>query len=78
MNETVTLPIEYKGEIIELPLTIVPLGYTYQLHVQLNEKKLVFEKDDEGQYRVIDLSGDLDKDHKNLVQAILATLEALK
>ncbi len=71
------LPVEYQGEIIELPLTIVPLGYTYQLHVQLEAKKLIFEKDDEGQYRVIELSGELGTENRSLVQAILKTLQAL-
>lgn len=77
MNETITLPVEYKGGTIELPLTIVPLGYTYQLHVELTGKKLIFEKDDDGEYRVIDASGSASKEDRELVQAVLQTLQAL-
>jgi hypothetical protein len=77
MNETIVLPVEYLGEIIELPLTIVTLGYTYQLHIKVQERNLIFEKDDEGEYRVIDMAGGSDTVSKSLVTAILATLQEL-
>jgi hypothetical protein len=77
MNETIMLPVDYQGSTIELPLTIVPMGYTYQLHVDLEDKKLIFEKDDHGQYRVIDLSPDSGKNDRGLIQAILETLRSL-
>ncbi|QRR00058.1 hypothetical protein [Dyadobacter sandarakinus] len=78
MNETIMLPVDYQGETIELPLNIVTLGYTYQLHIQVQGRTLIFEKDDEGQYRVIDLSGS-GPDHvdKHLITAILETLQGL-
>ena len=71
------LPVEYQDEIIELPLEIVALGYTYQLHVQVQGRALIFEKDDQGEYRVIDLSGSFDQVDKSLITAILKTLQAL-
>jgi hypothetical protein len=77
MNETIMLPVEYLGEIIELPLTIVTLGYTYQLHIKVQERNLIFEKDDEGEYRVIDMAGSSDAVSKSLVTAILETLQNL-
>lgn len=77
MNETIMLPVEYMGTTHELPLTIVPQGYTYQLHVQVEDKMLILEKDDEGEYRVMSLSGDSEKVNKSLVAAIVATLQSL-
>ncbi len=44
MNEIHVLPVEYLGATIELPLTIITLGYTYQLQIEIEGKKLVFEK----------------------------------
>lgn len=71
------LPVDYQGEVRELPLTIVPLGYTYQLHVEVEGKTLIFEKDDQGEYRVIDAAHNAGVVSKGLVAAIVATLEAL-
>jgi hypothetical protein len=33
MNETIMIPGDYLGEVQELALKIVALGYTYQLHI---------------------------------------------
>lgn len=77
MNETIMLPVEYQGETVELPLTIVQLGYTYQLHIQVNERILIFEKDDEGEYRVIGNDAGQGTVSNKLVSAIVATLEAI-
>lgn len=77
MNETIMLPVEYQDEILELPLTIVPLGYTYQLHILVNGKTLIFEKDDEGEYRVIGNAEHQGPVNRKLVSAIVATLRAI-
>ena len=77
MNETIMLPVEYLGASHELPLTIVPLGYTYQLHIEVEGKTLIFEKDDQGEYRVIDTANHNGAVSKGLVAAIVATLQAL-
>ncbi|PSL31467.1 hypothetical protein [Dyadobacter jiangsuensis] len=77
MNETIMLPVDYQGASLELPLTIVPLGYTYQLHIEVEGKTLIFEKDDQGEYRVIDTQHDTGTISKGLVAAIVATLQAL-
>lgn len=76
MNETITLPVDYLGRLLELPLSIVPLGFTYQLHIQVEGKSLIFEKDDQGDYRVIDTATDKGSVDKGLLAAIVATLQA--
>jgi len=77
MNETIMLPVEHMGTTYDLPLTIVPLGYTYQLHVQIEGKTLILEKDDLGEYRVMDMSGNSKKVDKSFIAAIVATLQSL-
>lgn len=77
MNKTITLPVDYLGQLVELPLSIVPLGFTYQLHIQVEGKSLIFEKDDQGDYRVIDTATDRSSVDKGLLAAIVATLQAL-
>ncbi|WP_026632542.1 hypothetical protein [Dyadobacter alkalitolerans] len=77
MNEPIVLPVEYLGATIELPLTIITHGYTYQLQIDIEGKKLVFEKDDQGEYRVIDDANGPGHINKSLVLAILTTLREL-
>lgn len=77
MNETMMLPVEHLGSAYEFPLTIVTLGYTYQLHVQIEGKTLIFEMDDQHQYRVLSQAGEAEKVSKGLVEAIVSTLQSL-
>lgn len=77
MNETLMLPVNYLGETHELPLTIAQLGYTYQLHIQVEGRTLIFEKDDQGEYRVIDHSNSQAVISKGFIAAIVTTLRVL-
>lgn len=77
MNETIMLPVDYLGEVQEFALTIVPLGYTYQLHILIQGRTLIFEKDDQGEYRVINTAADTGDVNRGLVAAIVATLQAI-
>lgn len=77
MNEPVPLPIEHLGVSYEFPLTLVQLGYTYQLHIEVNGQVLIFEKDDASAYRVIGNSGEQKLVDKRLISSIISTLEAL-
>ncbi|SDG17969.1 hypothetical protein SAMN04487996_1163 [Dyadobacter soli] len=76
MSDTFSLPVEYLGSNYELPLTIVPIGYSYQIQIVLDGQELKFEKDEEGKYRVINAS-DSGKTNTGLIQAIITTLESL-
>ncbi|PSL33646.1 hypothetical protein CLV60_10115 [Dyadobacter jiangsuensis] len=38
MNETITIPGDYLGEVQEFALKIVALGHTYQLHMLVEGK----------------------------------------
>ena len=52
-DEQHILPITYKGEELEFPLQIVPMGFTYKFIVTVGDAKLIYEKDDEGEYRAM-------------------------
>ncbi|WP_026632801.1 hypothetical protein [Dyadobacter alkalitolerans] len=77
MNETIRLPVEYLGASHEFPLTILTVGYTYQLHIQIEDKTLIFEQDEQHQYRVIRQPGDETKVSKGLIEAIVSSLQSL-
>ena len=78
MNETTTISVEHLGATYEIPLTIVPLGYTYQLHLQIEDETLILEKDEEGEYRAIDPSFENGRANHSLVLSIIATLKSIQ
>lgn len=78
MAESIQLPVRYNGEDLELSLSIVPLGYTYQLHVEISDRILILEKDENREYRVIDKSGIAKPAEQGLVLAIIASLNAIQ
>lgn len=78
MNEPIPLPVKHLGVSYEFPLTLVKLGYIYQLHIEVNGHVLIFEKDDAGEYRVISSVGEQKSIDKSLITSIIATLEELQ
>jgi len=78
MNEPFLLPVSYNNTSLELPARLVMLGYTYQFHIEVEGKMLVFEKDEERNYRVIDNTPDIKPPGKLLVEAIIRSLIALQ
>lgn len=77
MTESIILPVPYLGTTHEFPLELVTLGYTYQLHILVEGRTLIFEKDEDREYRVIDASGDANHIDKALINAIISTLDSL-
>jgi hypothetical protein len=78
MNEPITFPVEHLGVTYEFPLTIVQRGYTYQLHIGVNDQVLIFERDDSGEYRVTSGASDKRLIDKSLIGSIIAALEELQ
>jgi hypothetical protein len=77
--ETISIPVSYKGQEISLAAQILRLGYVYKIRVLVNEVPVVFERDEEGEFRaVIDPeTGQLDQMDIGLVQAISEVLVSL-
>ena len=78
MNETIMISVEHMGATHDIPLTIVPLGYTYQLHVQIENETLILEKDEEGEFRAIYKSFDNSQANHSLILAVIATLKSIQ
>jgi hypothetical protein len=78
MDHCFDLPVIYKGEEQTLKGRLAVFGYVYKFYILAAGQELIFEKDEEGQYRVF--SGDSKKDahiDPALIQAIIATLNEL-
>lgn len=80
MDDVLTLPVTWKGAELDLPLQIVPQGYTYRFIVQVEDTELTIERDDGGELRALIYNADGHTGklpEQALVAEIVATIEKL-
>jgi len=78
MEHYFDLPVVYNGEEQVYKGRLATFGYVYKFYIVVDGRELVFEKDDEGQYRVLTESEDKDKSvDAGLLQAVIKSLEHL-
>lgn len=82
MEHYFVLPVTYNGEVRNYNGRLVTFGYTYRFYIVVDGQEFVFEKDDEGQYRVF--AERRNEDHKSgkeidtiLIQTIIIALTSL-
>ncbi|TSJ40963.1 hypothetical protein FO440_14605 [Mucilaginibacter corticis] len=68
------LPVSFRGEELEFPVKMYAFGYTYRIEVLVEGTTIIFDPDEEGQFRAI---GDKAVDIA-LLKAIAAALEQLR
>jgi hypothetical protein len=78
MNEPFLLPVPYKGVSYEFPARLVMLGYIYQFHIEMEGRVLIFERDEERNYRVIDNMSDTKPLDIHLLETVIQILVALQ
>ncbi|HZH66491.1 MAG TPA: hypothetical protein VEY10_16490 [Flavisolibacter sp.] len=80
MNEDFELPIDYKGKEMLITARLLQQGYTYKIEVETEAGKLLFEKDDLGEWRALtdyQKADDFGYIDAALLQAIATSLEAI-
>jgi len=78
MEHHFELPVAYGGEVHHFNGRLVTFGYSYRLYIIVKGKELVFERDEDQDYRVLD-EGDSIKiiADRGLLEAIVASLKKL-
>ncbi|RKR83678.1 hypothetical protein BDD43_3892 [Mucilaginibacter gracilis] len=75
------LPVEYMGDEFEFEARLLFAGYTHRFEVFVDEMPVLFEPDEELNYRATVSAGDVDKKNSwltyGLLQAIAQQLSAL-
>lgn len=51
MNELFDLPVMYKGAMVSFKAQLLVLGYTHKIRVEVQDITLLFEPDEEQNYR---------------------------
>lgn len=80
MFDLFDLPVEYKGKEMLLPAELLPMGFTHKIKVNVNGTDVLFEPDEERNYRAVIDYAELDKMssvNKDLLQLICHTLDEL-
>ncbi|MBA4166838.1 MAG: hypothetical protein H0X41_04745 [Chitinophagaceae bacterium] len=52
-EDSFELPVEYEGKEMIFPASLVQMGYTYKIYVQLDDQRIIFEPDEERNFRAI-------------------------
>lgn len=80
MPEHFELPVTYNGKELLFPAELIPMGYTHKIKVTVNETELLFEPDEERNYRATLPHSDRDAINKldnQLLRTICQTLDEL-
>ncbi|MBX2925960.1 MAG: hypothetical protein KF746_27440 [Chitinophagaceae bacterium] len=76
MDEIFELPVHFNGQNLLLPAQLQAWGYSHRILVTLKDQTVIFEPDEERNYRAV--SSDPAKTPEvQLVQAIITTIESL-
>lgn len=80
MNESVEIPVLYKGQELSFPSRFILTGYTYKIEVDIHGTPVMFEPDEEGRYRALLDMEHLKKGEKvdiELLKAIAQVIESV-
>jgi hypothetical protein len=78
MEEGFSLPVIFKGEEIAFNARLVINGYLFRFIIIIDDRELVVEKDDEGNYRVVNYSPDIPMHvDMGLLEAIVKSLKKI-
>lgn len=77
MEHYFDLPVTYNGEELNYKGRLSTFGYIYKFFIVIEGKEFVFEKDDEGMYRVLNETEITGKTDIGLIKAIVAVLDGL-
>jgi hypothetical protein len=80
MFDLFDLPVEYKGKEMLFPAELLPMGFTHKIKVNIDGTDILFEPDEERNYRAVIDYAALDKMssvNKDLLQLICQTLDEL-
>ena len=78
MSEGFELPVKYKGKEFMFPAQLHLYGYTQKIEVMVNGISVMYERDEERQWRAIFDAEALDKNRSiniELLQAIASSIE---
>ena len=80
MEEAFELPVEYKGEQLMLKASLLVTGYTHKFMVEVDGQTIIFEPDEERNYRGVIAYDDINDNRntdKELIRVIAAAIKEI-
>lgn len=80
MDEQFELPVEFKGQQLMLKASLQVIGYAHKFNVEVNGQNIMFEPDEERNYRAVIPYNDINNKifiDKELVKVIAASIEEI-
>ena len=79
MSEFIHIPIVYKGEEVSLQAEVLKRGYIHGFQIEINNIPIIFEPDEERNYRVImdETKYNRNQSDLELIKEIVKTLESV-
>lgn len=77
MEHYFELPITHNREILNLKGRLVTFAYTYKFYIVVDGQELIFEKDDEGGFRVVTDNASNKPVDTGLLSEIITVLKGL-
>jgi hypothetical protein len=81
MEHFFELPVTYKGKDLLFNGRLVAFAFSYKFYITIDERELVFERDDHGEFRVMkpeNMLGEQIPIDSGLITEIIAVLEAIQ
>ncbi|MDQ3291234.1 MAG: hypothetical protein M3Q05_08090 [Bacteroidota bacterium] len=80
MEESLTIPVNYKGVEHDFPCRVLATGYTHKIEVDINNLLVLFEPDEDQNYRALVDESQLKniKVEVGLLQAIAKVIESTR
>jgi hypothetical protein len=78
--EEFVVPVVINGKETEFNARLLRLGYVYKIEVDIDDSKLYFERDEDGQWRALLSQEDLERNKtikKETVQAIIDCIDQI-
>lgn len=72
------LPVVIDGKEIEFQGRLVTFGYAFKFYIIVEGRELAFEKDDDGNYRVVSEGIQPDTIKKDIFEAIITALKTIE
>ena len=78
LNDSFKIPVKYKGEDLNFPAMLLVYGYSYKIQVNVAGLEVLFEPDEERNYRAVIDPEKLEGTKKLSVELLKAIAEAIE
>ena len=77
MENPFEIPVLFKGKQLLYPAAVIRYGYVHRIQINVGGQVVYLEKDEEGSYRAIAGAANTKELDKELIQAIVSSLEEI-